>query len=59
MDLTKSTHCEALLAPAEDTKARLRDYRTKGDTVARDHLLNNYVPLVKRVCSRFRWSQEP
>jgi len=47
------------MATADETKQLLSDYRTKGDTAARDQLLDNYVPLVKRVCSRFRGSQEP
>ena len=47
------------MATADETKKLLSDYRTKGDNAARDQLLDNYVPLVKRVCSRFRGSQEP
>ncbi len=45
-------------ADETETKELLRDYRTNGDTDARDRLLDNYAPLVKRVCSRLRGSQE-
>lgn len=47
------------MATVDETKQLLRAYRTQGDAAARDRILENYVPLVKRVCSRFRGSQEP
>lgn len=37
----------------------LEVYRKTGDGKAREKLVSNYVPLVRRLCRRFRTSREP
>ena len=37
----------------------LEAYREKADPEARAQLVTNYVPLVRRICRRFRTSREP
>ena len=44
---------------AEETLRLLEAYRERGDVSAREQLVSNYVPLVRRLCRRFRTSREP
>ena len=37
----------------------LEAYRETSDPQAREQLVTNYVPLVRRLCRRFRTSREP
>ncbi len=42
-----------------DTLRLLASYRETSDVGARAQLVSNYVPLVRRLCRRFRTSREP
>ena len=53
MSLTKVTTSDA------QTRLLLTDYKQRGSGVAREHLVSNYVPLVRSLCRRFRSSREP
>ena len=44
---------------AEETLRLLESYRERRDISAREQLVSNYVPLVRRLCRRFRTSREP
>lgn len=44
---------------AADTLRLLATYRETADGNAREQLVTNYVPLVRRLCRRFRTSREP
>ena len=44
---------------AAETLKLLECYRTTSDVSAREQLVTNYVPLVRRLCRRFRTSREP
>ena len=44
---------------AEETLRLLEAYRERRDVSAREQLVSNYVPLVRRLCRRFRTSRKP
>ena len=44
---------------AKQTLKLLEAYRETSDPSAREQLVTNYVPLVRRLCRRFRTSREP
>jgi RNA polymerase sigma-B factor len=44
---------------ATETLRLLEAYREDDDRSAREQLVSNYVPLVRRLCRRFRTSREP
>ncbi len=44
---------------AKQTLKLLETYRETSDPGAREQLVTNYVPLVRRLCRRFRTSREP
>lgn len=44
---------------ATQTLKLLEAYRETADPGAREQLVSNYVPLVRRLCRRFRTSREP
>jgi RNA polymerase sigma-B factor len=46
-------------ATGEETLRLLQAYKAVGDVNAREKLVSNYVPLVRRLCRRFRTSREP
>ena len=47
------------MATATETLELLEVYRQTGDTGARDELVANFIPLVRRLCWRFQASGEP
>ena len=47
------------MAAATETLELLRAYADAGDLGARDKLVANYSPLVRKLCNRFRSSREP
>ena len=48
-----------VMASTAETARLLKAYRLSGDLGAREQLVTNYVPLVRRLCRRFRASREP
>ena len=61
------TCCQYLMGASQDmannsatlTLKLLQAYRETSDPQAREQLVTNYVPLVRRLCRRFRTSREP
>ena len=48
-----------VIATAAETLQLLDAYSEDGDSQARDQLVTNYVPLIRRICARFQRSREP